>query len=165
MRKFLIVIWLTATLIVSLSACDKEKETVNDMILGTWTLTSNPLCTWTFLRGAGSYDGVEYEGEAFIFVDTFSNPITSYYHIDNNTLKLFSCSNSHQLGINYLWDSDISGLHVAESFLGIDNISKDILQLSGNIHVYEMIRNSDGSYRRADYGIIVPISYEFRKSN
>jgi len=167
MRKFLVVVWLTATLMVSLSSCNKEKVTVDDMILGTWTLTSNPSCTWTFLRESGSNItyGVEWDGKAFIFVDSFSYPITSYYHIDNNTLKLFSRENSYQVGHNYLADSDISGPYIEDSFLSIDNISKDILQLSGNIRIYEMIRLDDHTFTRDNNNVVVPIFYEFRKSN
>lgn len=167
MRKILVVVWLTAMLIVSLFSCDKEKDTVNDMILGTWTLTSNPSCTWTFLRGGGSNItyGVEWDGKAFIFVDSFSNPITSYYHIENNTLKLFSRTNSYQVGSNYWSDSDISGPYIEDSFLSIDNISKDILQLSGSIRIYEMIRVDDHTFIRDNNNVVVTISYEFRKSN
>lgn len=166
MKRVLVIVWLTATLIVALSTCNKEKVTVNDMILGTWTLTSDPSCTWTFLRGGGSTDyGVEWDGKAFVFIDTFSNPITNYYHIENNTLKLFSRTNSHQVGTNYWSDSDISGPYIEDSFLCIDNISKDVLQLSGNIRIYEMIRVDDHTFTRDNNNVVVPIFYEFRKSN
>lgn len=162
-KRIGIVFCMIVALVVILSSCDKKKS-INDMILGTWTLTSNPSCTWTFLRGGGSIDGVSYYGKAIISVDTFPNAMTCLYQLENNTLKLFE-SYEYELGTNYASYQNLVGFHVAESYLSVDDISKDMLHLSGNIQLYEMIQVKSNHYRRVDHNTIVTVSYEFRKSN
>ena len=139
-----ISICVMAALMVILSSCDKEKMAY-DKIEGTWTLTSDPSCTWTFLNQK------DYHGnrKCLISVDTF-NAIECRYYIDNNTLKIWK---------NQTIDHDGPDVYVEDSYLSVDEISKNILHLSGNIRIYEITYE----YHHVDHN--TTISYEFRKSN
>ena len=136
-----IVICVMAVLMAILSSCDKE--TVDEKILGTWTLTSDPSCTWTFLNETANWKAKK----CVISVDTFK-AITCYYEIENNTLKLNSNTSYHEPNI-----------YVEDSYISIDDIAKEILHISGYIRIYEINDNYDRSNYNAN------ISYEFRKLN
>ncbi len=145
-KIFGIAFCLTTVLAVLLSSCDKDNVLYNK-IEGIWTLTSDPSCTWTFLKEELDIDGTcFYDRNAVISVDTFKT-LTCKYQIENNTLSFY--------GDNYME----VGTHVGDSYLSIDCVDKDKLHISGNIRIYEITENHD----RIDHN--TTISYEFRKSN
>lgn len=130
------VICAMTALMLIVSSCDKE--TVHDKILGTWTLTSDPSCTWTFQNK-----------KCFITVDTFY--AICFYQIENNVLSLTG-------------NVENSTFNIEDTYLSVDDIDKNTLYLSGTVRLVDRIFYLDGGSSIRDV-YNVPISYEFRKSN
>lgn len=104
-----IAVCMMAVLVVTFSSCSENTdEKTYQLISGTWTLETNPLCKWTF---AVTNNGWYY---CDIVVDTLRASGSSV--IVDNTLVL-----------------TLSG---AQGTLSIDKISKKKLILSGTINFY-----------------------------
>lgn len=131
---------IMALLLALLSSCDKDKMVYNK-IEGTWTLTSDPSCTWTFKEN----------NDAIISVDSFK-AIQCKYEIEKNTLHIYS---PHFSSYNQI------GTFFEDNYLSIDYLNKGMLSMSGIIRIYERTENTQ--YEALYFTI--PISYEFRKSN
>lgn len=119
-----IVICMMATLAVTLLSCSENTDEITyQLISGTWTLESNPLCKWSF-HVVRDLD-VAYPGNCNITIDTIRT--SGSWRIDNNTLTL--------------------NLFGGNAVLGIDKISQKKLILSGTINFYHY----DGGIRYDSY--------------
>lgn len=141
----LIMVLLSVTIV----SCDKQ--ITHDEIEGTWVLTTDPSCRWTFVNPYGQ--GGDH---AFLIInklDTFRD-IKGYYEIDANAIKIFSYYNSFHY--SYIVYDDMQ-LKLEVTYLTVDHISKNKLCLSGTIRLVSTDSNRPYIYEK-------DIVYEFTKT-
>lgn len=135
-----IAVCIITGLAVILPSCSKEEMTYQK-IKGTWYLTNDPACRWTFdkhdrlhINKLGPYHNLDCR-----------------YTIENNTLCL------------HLIKATENGMRITGSNLSIDYIHKNNMRISGTIRLQEYEYHDDLYSLGNDEE--VEINYEFQKSN
>lgn len=108
---------ITILLSVIIVSCDKEQE----IIEGTWTLTTDTSCKWTFIQSSNQ---LAYDGRLEINKFGAYRNISCHYKINANTLTVACISVDGNVNI-----------HFNTAYLTIDDISRNRLCLSGTIRI------------------------------